>query len=423
MEEAAACWGRDHNEILTALCLKIVGNSYGQNCNYLLTVAIEKNVTNLQELKDVVTLKKAEFSEAISLLVHNKIIQTEPFQINFQQIFNILLYSHFTEFALSFAPIPQDKEIINLVMKKVFDEQTLTAQKLANSIATKNPEINNSRLLFVIEHLASINVLFADEQGCLSFNVGYFFMKQRLFALESLVQYNDHRVIEVVRALFSPELFFGTLLNKENAEFNVEEVTPMIASITGITPKEINGIYGILRSKEYSIISQNEWVLTPALAIRNFKIKKIAQLLSEIGYPLARRVLNLLLKREHLETSMLCELCLLPSGQKLLEKLRFLGVLFYDQLQDAPHTKLKKHFLVWRIDFDHAIANSSGYLLGLLAKLYIDLNDELVRSKETNESYTESLVQNHKKILNERLTILHNTIMAASRKYIEIHEL
>lgn len=424
MEDAASCWGRDHDEIFKMLCLRILNNVYGEECCSIIYNAIEKGAQSIDQLREDSKLEENTFNRSISTLLHSKIIRTEPFSIDYTQMFNLLLYSHFLEFAMSCSPIPQDKELIAYIIQKVFDEQTLNSQKLANSLVTKHADLDRNRIVYLIEHLVGKQVLQEDSEGCISFNVPFYYMEKRKEAIKSMVQYNDHRVVEVVDALFSKDLFFKILSDKENTKFDVDEVVNKLMDITGLTEKEINGIFKILKAKEYSLISQNEWILTPNETLKNFKIKQIANILVEIGYPLSRRVVNILLKNEHLETTMLCELCLLSSedGQELFEKLMFLGILMVDKLQDAPHTSLKKHYYVWRINFPVAIANSSAYLLGILTKLYIDLSNEISLSNE-KYSLSESLLQMHKKTLNDRIKIINNTIMSVSRKYIEVHEL
>lgn len=424
MDDAAACWGRDHDEIFRMLCLRILYNVYGDECATVVCAAAENNPQSLDQLRAECGLDSAAFSRAAATLMHAGILSGDPPAPDFHRMFRLLLHSHFIEFAMEYAPLPQDRELIAHIAQKVFDEETLSTQKLASSIVTKHPSLDRSRIAQLIEHLAAAGVLQEDSDGCISFNEAFFYMRKRAEALRSLVQYNDHRVVEVVDALFSNDMFFSVLADNESVQFNIDVAVEKVMEITGLSEKEVLGIFKILKSKEYSMISQTEWVLTPGEALKNFKIKQIANILVEIGYPLAKRAVNILLRREHLETTMFCELCLLSSedGQELFDKLMFLGVLLADKLQDAPHTSLKRHYLVWKINFPLAIANCSAYLLGILTKLYIDLSNEFSLSNE-KYSLSESLLQAHKKILNERIKIIDNTIMSVSRKYIEIHEL
>jgi hypothetical protein len=150
-------------------------------------------------------------------------------------------------------------------------------------------------------------------------------------------------------------------------------------------------------------------------------MKRIASLLSEIGFPLARRVVNLLLRTEQLETTMIVERTLLSSDEcrTLLGKLNFLGVLAHEQLQDAPHTALKKKYVIWRLTPSDAVNNSSAYLLGVLTKLYYDLVEEKSHLSQLERGGSEG----RRKTLDERIALLNNTVFSVARMYIDIHEL
>ena len=185
-------------------------------------------------------------------------------------------------------------------------------------------------------------------------------------------------------------------------------------------------IFEILKTKEYKIIAPNAWVLTTQSALMCTKMKKIAGLLCEIGYPLARRVINLLLKTEPIETGMLCERLLLrlEDGRDLLAKLRARGVIQSEELGDAPHTSLKKKYVMWRLNPDVAINHSCAYLLGVLTKLYCDLIDEENHLKEEESLGKEGAIhEKRRKTLTGRITVLNNTMVCITRKYIESHEL
>ena len=153
-------------------------------------------------------------------------------------------------------------------------------------------------------------------------------------------------------------------------------------------------------------------------------MKKIAQLLSEIGYPRARRVINLLLKKESLEGRALCEMILMTSesGRELLERLKYLGILESESLQDAPHTKLRRQYIIWKLNPISSINNASSYLLGVLAKLYYDLQTEERHLESDSATKNQSTSEKMKKF-NEKTAILQNTMLSVTKRYIEIHEL
>lgn len=426
MEQAAECWGKNHDELLTQLCLHIANSIYGEDCTKLLKTVLSNNIANVDQLQELSELNLPRFQSAFAILTHKRIIiiSTDPFEINFFAIFNTVLYPHFIQYAEAYAPIPQYKEYISIITRKVLDEPTLNAEKLVNSLCSKNPELEREKFSLVINILLEKDVLETDEEENIKFNFGLFLITQRAEALEKLVELNDRRILEVVRALFSNELYQGCLQGNTNQAFDQENDIPIIMRKTGLSRKEIACIFDILRTSEYSIISPSEDVLTPSNAMKSFKMKKIAQLLSEIGYPRARRVINLLLKKESLEGRALCETILMTSesGRELLERLKYLGILESEPLQDAPHTKLRRQYVIWKLNHSAATNNASSYLIGVIAKLYYDLQTE-ERNLESNSATKNQPINEKVKKFNEKTEILQNTMLSVTKRYIEINEL
>ena len=428
MEEAAECWGKDHDEILSNLCLHVTRHVYGEDCYHVMKSFSAETATE-EELERVADFTEPRrFRAAMNVLLADNVITTDPMSINLFAIFQHILFPHFLEFAMGYARIPQDKAPISYVIAKVFKEQTLNAQNLVRSILTlrKDEMLNPSHVSAVIQLLVSKRVLQEDDQHRLSFSNAEFIGRLRLQALESLVELNDHRVVEVVRALYSDDIFGHALIANDDLPFDVEDVCARLCELTDLSEAEVMGVLGILRTKEYSIISPTEWVLTTQSALNCMKMKKIGSLLAEIGYPLARRVINLLLKNEQLETGMLCERILMDDedGRELLSKLHTLGIVQPEMLEDAPHTKLKKKYVIWRVSPVTAINYASAYLLGVLTKVYFDLMAEQDHLKEADSGFHKpDFIEKRRKTLNDRVTVLENTIMALTRKYIEIHEL
>lgn len=423
MEQAAEYWGKNHDELLTQLCFHIANSLYGEDCTKILQ-SLSDDVNDLDQLQERSELNLPRFQSAFAILKHKKVLSVDPLEINLFSIFNTVLYPHFIQYAETYAPIPQYKEYISAITKKVLDESTLNSEKLVNSICSKYPELEREKLFNVIDVLKEKNVLTTDLDENIKFNFALFLACQRAEALETLVELNDRRILEVVRALFSSDLFQDCLETNDPREFDQETVIPIIMDKTGLSGKEITSIFDILRTPEYSIISASEDLLTPSKAMRSFKMKKIAQLLSEIGYPKARRVINLLLKKESLEGRALCETILMTSesGRELLERLKYLGILESESLQDAPHTKLRRQYIIWKLNPISSINNASSYLLGVLAKLYYDLQTEERHLESDSATKNQSTSEKMKKF-NEKTAILQNTMLSVTKRYIEIHEL
>jgi hypothetical protein len=230
-----------------------------------------------------------------------------------------------------------------------------------------------------------------------------------------------------VRALFSRDLFYESLVGATNDEYDPDDVVPQIADMTDLSVAEVNGVFDVLRAREYSIIGPRELVITTQAALLNCKMKRIGALLSEIGFPLARRIIDLLLRYEQLETGMISEKTLLSSDEActLLGKLSFLGVLAADPLQDAPHTTLKKRYIMWKLNPGMAINNSCAYLLGVLTKLYLDLAEEqrTLDDLAARERQQQTTSENRRKTLDDRIALLNNSILSVAKAYVDVHEL
>jgi hypothetical protein len=428
MEEAAASWGRNHEEILLDLCLFITRHTFGEDCLSVVR-AISPGATTLEELEEASGISDhVKFAQAVNVLLEQGVIAYPPIHLSMFALFQHLLLPHFIEHAESYAPIPQDRLMIHYLVSKVFEEQTLFKDQLIRSVMTlhKGEGLSSARLSSLIDHLCDSDVLVLSHAG-LAFNHAEFLARARLRALESLVEFHDHRVIEVVRAFYNRDLFYGSLVSGTNGEYDPEDVVPGLAELTDLSVAEVEGVLDVLRSREYSIIGAREPVVTTQAALLNCKMKRIGRLLSEIGFPLARRVVNLLLKYDQLETSMITEKTLLSSeeARTLLGKLSFLGVLVAEPLQDAPHTTLKKQYIMWKLNPGLAINNSCAYLLGVLMKLYVDLVQEQGNLKDlgARERQQQNTPESRRKTLDERIALLNNSILDVAKTYVDIHEL
>ncbi|OHS98227.1 hypothetical protein TRFO_35429 [Tritrichomonas foetus] len=426
MEEAARCWGSNHDDLLLKLCFIIAEQMISEDC-CLIIRSITDAVNDLDELQKITELPDLRFRKAITKLQHKQIITIDPLEVNIYSIFNKLLYPHFIKFAEDYSLIPQDKPYIEKIARKVLDEPTLNSEKLVGSLTTKHKGLDSIRLSIVIDYLIKKNVLVEDSDNAkLKFNFGRFLSKQREAALLQFVELNDRRVYDVVRALFSDDLYHDCLVTCSDTSFNEDDVICHISEETGLSNKEINSIFGILKTPEYSFISPTDDILTPSRAINIFKIKKIGHLLTEIGYPLAKRVINLLIRKESLEGNSICESILLTTerGRELLEKMYTLGILEKEALQDAPHTTLKRQYVVWKISSYSALNNASAYLIGVLAKLYADLlTEQATMEKESGAGRNQENDENRKRRFDEKTQILQNTMFSVTKRYIEIHEL
>ena len=426
MEEAARYWGSSHDDLLLKLCLFIAEKKVGKDCINLLQM-ISDDIKDLDQLREKSQLPQNQFDSYIRKLEHEQIISFNPLEVNILSIFRTVLSPQLVNFAYENAKLREDKEYVEKIVKKVLDESTLNVDKLVSLLTTKYPELDAVQLTEVIEFLVSKGVLVPDENnnGALKYNFVKFIIQKRKEALESLVEMNDRRVLDVVKVLFSDDLFGSCLETCENTEFDVENVTNFIAQRSDLSTREITSIFDILKSQEYSIISMNENVITPSNALKSFKMKKIAELLSEIGYPLARRVINFLLRKDSVEGNYLCEslLMTIENGRELLEKLCKLGVIEYEKLQDAPHTALRRQYTIWRLSPASAINNASAYLIGVLAGLYFELQTEKDRYQQDLSSKKKDQDNMKRKKFDEKKSIIKNTIISVTKKYIEIQEL
>jgi hypothetical protein len=124
----------------------------------------------------------------------------------------------------------------------VFEEQTLTADQLVRFVMTKHREegLSGARLESVLQHLCDENVIVLGESG-LAFSHAHFLARARLQALESLVEFHDHRVVEVVRVLFGKALFHEALVDAGDRALDAVTVIPTISDITALSSREIGG--------------------------------------------------------------------------------------------------------------------------------------------------------------------------------------
>lgn len=425
MEEAAACWGHPQLEIMTQLCLHIAHENFDESCCKIIE-CLQNQPLSLKDLQEQTGINDSDFTKSINVLHYRHILFIDDVvTLQIDEIFHMLLVPQFLSFAQEYVPIPQDAPYVTQLVRKVLDEQTLTPDKLANSVATQHVELDVSRLLYVIDHMLKKHVLAQDENSQVSFNQENYLSKLRKRALLKLVENNDHRVQEVVDAIFSQDLYESSLaIAGSEIEFQQNDLIGDICNITGLSDKEVNGILDILRTPEYSLINPTEDKIMPTQALFSFKLKRIGQLLAEIGYPYARRIINLLLKHEQMETVMLCDTILmsLEDGRQQLEKLKFLGVLDSDTLENAPHTTLRRQYILWKIDLQAAINNAASYLLGVYAKVYFDLQNEQ-KSLDSLSNGPSTQTAEMKKKGEAKLMLLNNTLDYITTRYIEIYEL
>jgi hypothetical protein len=417
MDEAAASWGRNSEEVLSELCLFIARCTFGEDC-YSIIQAISEDVITLEELEEASGIRdQNKFTRAINLLLRQGVITFPPLQLSHFALFQHLLVPNFIEHAESYARIPQERLLIGYLVSKVVEEQSLFKDQLVLSVLTlhKHKELNGERLSSLIDHLCDSDVLVPAQSG-ITFNHAEFLARVRLRALESLVKFHDHSVIEVVRALYSRDLFYHSLVTGTNDEYDPNDLIPRLANYTNLSIAQVEGVLDVLRSRQYSVIGAQDTTVTTEAALLNCKMRRIAELLTEIGFPLARRVIHLLLKYEQVETTMITEKTLLSAEEvgALLGKLSFLGVLAAEPLQDAPHTALKKRYIIWKLNPGLAINNACAYLLGLLTKLYEDI------VTEQRDLDAEEMDQNPSK---NRISVLKNSILSVGKAYLDIHEL
>ena len=430
MEGVGRFWNASHDEILFKLCTSLVKQKMGEGCEKIVS-SLAEPVNSIEELHQLSGLSKQKFETALTQLCQSGIIITEH-QIALvpQTIITMFSLPHYIVFSQQYYIIPQDKELIRLIIKKVIEAPTLTIQKLADTLATEDPTIDRLRILDLTRHLLDKEILFQtdDETPIVIFNTRFYYSKLRLEAIKQLVEYQDHRVLEVVDAIFSPE-FKGNILDECDAEqIEREQLITYLCEKTKMKQNEILGVLSILASNEVCLLSSDYTYLQPRVALYIFRMKRIAALLTEIGYPLARRVMNMLLKNDQIETNKFCDMLMLPKEEALilLEKLKQLGVILCEYLEDAPHTTLKRKYGVWKINPPEAIDHAGAYLLAVLGALIFEAENEKAQNEEILSKSEDLLAATElqmKKVMDNRLTILNNSMMSVIRKYIEIHQI
>ena len=430
MEAAAQFWFRSHDEILFILCKTYIKQKMGDNCEKIVS-CLPNPVDDISNLIQLSELDQQTFTEAFTSLCQAGIVITEPkIALVPQTIITMLSLTHFITFAQQYYIIPQDKDMIRLIIKKVIEAPTLTIQKLADTLATEDTTVDRLRILDLTKHLLNENVLYQtdDETPIVVFNTRFYYTKLRLQAIEELVQYQDHRVVEVIREIFSPD-YKGHILDEcESEQIDREELIEYLCDKTDMNQSEILGVFSILASPEICLLSIDYTFLQPRLTLYIYRMKRIAALLSEIGYPLARRVINMLLKHDQIETNKFCDMLMMPKEDALvlLEKLKKLGIVVCDYLEDAPHTTLKRKYGVWKINPSEAFNNSGAYLLAVLGALLFEAENEKAQNEEIlskSEDILASSEMRMKKVMENRLTILNNSLKNVIKKYIEIHQI
>lgn len=428
LQAAAQHWGQPHDYVYYKLAVEITQQRYGEQCAKIIE-CLGKAVADVQELQTSTELNDEDFRKCFSLLCHKDIINTEnEISINSFTFASILLEPHYILFAQKFAEIPQDIPLINTIVRKILDENTLSPRLICTALATSNPDFEMARIQYVTDYLIRKNVLLHDPASeSVTFNIPNYMCKLRLEALEQLVENQDHRVLEVVRVLFSDDIRADVLESLEPTPID-QPTADEIAARLELEATELQGILSILGSPEVSLLSSDYQTMQPAMALRNFKARKVAGLLAEIGYPLARRVVNTLLRHETVEAVKLCDILLLPKedGLALLEKLRKLGVLACDIMEDAPHTQLRRRYAVWKIDFAGCVNNASAYLLAVLGTLLFQLAAERAENEgilKRNEELMAAHERSQRKAMESRINILQNTIMSLTLRYVQIYQI
>lgn len=428
MIDTSEFWGKNHDQVLFKLCTELVRQQLSED-SALIVEKLAEPVDSIQQLQIACELDHARFTPAFNALHNAGIVTTEPkVAIIPVTIISYLALPHFVKFAQKYYIIPQDRDLIDIITTKIIKVPTLTSAKLVDTLATEDPKFDRIRALKVIEHLLSKNIYTCSEENVITFNTQKFLINLRLQALETLVEYQDHRVIEVIRALFSPEIKEDILIDCDSIKVNRDEIIQVLAEYTNMRQNEIVGILSILASPEICLFSPDFTTIQPMTAIHIFRIKTIASLLTEIGHPLARRVINMLLKYEQIETVKFCDMLMLPKQEalNLLDRMQQLGVVTTEELEDASHTTLKRKYKIWKIDPVSATNNAGAYLLAVIGSLMFQYDQEKKENKSILEQNIEMLPSNQKqarKNMDERLKILNNTIIDVTGKYFRIHQL
>ena len=430
MEAAAQFWFRSHDEILFILCKTYIKQKMGDDCEKIVS-CLANPVDQISTLQNLSELEQRAFQNALTQLCQAGVVITEPeIALVPQTIITMLCLTHFITFAQRYYIIPQDKDLIRLIIKKVIEAPTLTIQKLADTLATEDATVDRLRILDLTKHLLQENVLYQtdDDTNVVVFNTRFYYSKLRLEAIEELVQYQDHRVTEVIREIFSSECKGHILDECEPEHIEREELIEYLCGKTDMSQSEILGVFSILASPEICLLSTDYAFIQPRLTLYIYRMKRIAALLSEIGYPLARRVINMLLKHDQIETNKFCDMLMMPKEDALvlLEKLKKLGIVACDYLEDAPHTTLKRKYGVWKINPTEAFNNSGAYLLAVLGALLFEAENEKAQNEEILSKSEDLLAASEmrmRKVMENRLTVLNNSLKTVIKKYIEIHQI
>ena len=430
MEAAANYWNKPHNQVLFELCTEIVRNKMGEDCAAII-LQLSAPVDDVETLLTATKLDSTRFRAAFTTLCQSGIVVTEPkIALLPQTIISMLSLPHYIIFAQKYYIVPQDKDLISAIVKKVIQAPTLTPPKIADTLATEDPNVDRGRVLVLVDHLLSKNVLCQteDDPPVIVFNSQFFLTMMRKEALLKIVELQDHRVVEVVQAIFSADYKQDILVECENEQVDRDELVDYLCKTTDMKENEVFGVLSILASTELCLISTDFTTLQPKITLTIFKLKRIATLLSEIGYPLARRVINMLVKNDQIETVKFCDMLMLPKEEALtlLEKFKNLGIVKCNYLEDANHTTLKRKYGVWRINQEDAINNTGSYLLAVLGALFFESENEKLENEEILKKTPELLASSdmqRKKAMEDRLAVLNNTMVNVTRRYIELLQL
>ena len=397
MEDAADCWGRPYNEVFGVLCKQIIKSVFGE-IGFEVTKAV---INGCYDSSNQNTYDK---------LVAHGIIDGND--VRFDNVIFQLYFQICVSYAKDFAVIPMDRALISLIIEKVLTSPFLNADKISSQILLKNPGANKSRIDFLVNSLIDRGVLVQTDG--VEFNKSMFFYTIAVQTIKDEYQYMDSRVVKLISALLSLNNTF------DDFEFNPETID------CGLSAEEIDGVLSILSSNTIKLVDGNRVTIMNAMKL--IRIRYVARLLAEIGYPEAKRVINYLIKYPNTEYKCLLESLVLDieKGTIALKKLEFLGVLEQSRLGSAFHTSLVEPYTVWTIKYDTAIENSSSYLLGFISYL---LN--LIESKDIEEGKLRSTPESELlkteldrlKVIAEEREAASKSLLDATRKFLIIHEL
>lgn len=425
MSAEAKNWGKPHDLLRKTLCSEIIRQMYGNNHKLVIEYLIQKenSIKLKEEIKKNCLLDDKIFQEIYFQLVSLNIIEENDFiNVNIANIFDFILVDVYIQFAEKYYLIPQDRQIIQMLTRQVLISPTLDYDKLMETIIINSPEINKERLKVVLDNLIDKNVFVTvPKNKFVVFNRCFFILNLRIQAITSLIEFQDSRVMDVFKAIL--DLYNNKPLNQENLKcfsFDSEFLVQSVCSMTDLMEEEVNGVISILASREFSFIDTDNSCFTAEKCLSKYKMKRIGNLLSEIGYPLAKRCVNLLIRHDIIETVKFVDILLMPheNALKLLFDLKTLGVLESITINTQAHLEDNRDYVLWKFSEESAINNSSAYLLGCLGSFYFQRFQERNTNQEKQKMMT--LSDSEKKKMDQTIQVMNNTINNTLKKYLDI---